>query len=723
MDYIKVLDKIWEEGASGCDNITDFYKEGRLMLKVAELNGIHLSEEQLRFIMYTHPKILCMAGAGSGKTTTMQLKTLRLEAFKGIPRDKILNLVYNVHATKDVKNRNTKLCNGASIGVNSDITVSTFHAFAKEWVDEYKSELGFFKLDVMEQSMAVQVAKRVFKEMKDKKIDVVADKFIAWYAKIREELKHTKDMEETWLEDKQFLYFEISPKVMRQKIDMFENYKRRKFLQDFTGYTLLLRELATNNKDFLVRFRRNYKVIAADEYQDFSNLMDDIILKLDVDYRFLVGDYRQAIYEFRGANPYKRFEESYGGVSLYLNENRRCPQKIVDVSNNILKLQKYQDVQMGVAIRDGGEVRCKGYSNRQEEYKILKDILLKLDPKESTVITFRNREQSYLMTTKMVRENIPFRMSNANNPFTDIFSRSVEGIINLLRFPHNPNFIKESLWKMLPTLTKAVTHELVKDFPDYSDVKFWDIKFPVEVKSASTFHDQLECLKQMSNIVRKGISLSKMWKLFYKQFYKHYWRYVGENFDKDLEAEVSYFFAQDISIDTLYEQLDLYEKRMKEYEQMDCPVFTTFHGLKGLEFDNVIVIDLNQNIIPNRDFLDGDTDAQLELESSNRLMYVVVTRSKNRLYTLYDINNKSFYVDVINSYYITDSANMSDEFSLLNKMANDISLEKNGVLDDLSELDSFTDSSLDAVTITTTENQLIDENIVLNDTSDLDNLF
>lgn len=607
-----------------------YYRAGNYILNVAKKFGIELSLEQFEYIVNPEPKLLCLAGAGSGKTTTTQFKQIFLEYYFKIPRSKIVNLVYNDHNVEDIKEKFIKIASPAGINIREEVYCTTFHKFAKSWVLDFDSYFGFINgMFVASEDDIPQMLGHAIKranipvEIKD-----LDKKLMSVYSKSIEE------MVEEWWHTPDFLKIGVSSETAIKIIEDYGKIKKIKGLIDFQDMLILFKRLFVENprdlqgRYFLDRFRSVYSVIMIDEYQDSSNLMKFILLNMGLDKMVLIGDLNQSIYGFRGANPYNDFKSTFGGETVNLVHNRRCRKKIVETANRIVKLQTLIDPIEGVAAKDGGNVEYRPYTTRIKECMDIAELLKDID--NNTVVCFRNRNQAFLLMFTLLEKGVSFRTGNVKNPFSDLLSKSLLDIFRLMDSPNNKFFQKECLFKILPRVTRANINEMLKNQED----NFWDLKYPYE--DTYGFRETLYTLADISAKLRSGVHVCKVFNELFDIFKKYYWKYQGEGFEPELEEVILYFFNRDM---TLRQVISDIMKKLEVIERGSGPVLTTLHSLKGLEYKNVIIMDVTDGTLPS------ETNSVEEFEGEVRLMYVAITRAMDNLYVYH--SGSSLFVETM----------------------------------------------------------------------------
>ena len=677
MSYRKVVEELFEKGQTRGKTLEEAFVDGTWVYRVAKASGIELSDEQLKYILCNADKVICRASAGTGKTTCAQLKSLYLEYRCKIPRYKILNIVYNEQNQSDIRNKHKRFCENAHLDFNERITVRTFHASALEWVQEFKDFLGYSKIFTMSQNECYSVLKSAVIRAGIKN---VTQEFLKNFLLFKNYVIESEIEYELWETVPSYANLNLSKEKIKEIITYYNRYNKFKDQVDFTDLLVLFNRLFDECPEFVDKFKLRYDAIIVDEYQDFSNLMDDIFFKMNVKYRVVIGDENLAIYEFRGANPYKNFEERYHGVGLELTENRRCPSKIIDVSNSILDLNSTQVGVRGKSLREGGTVTTISTTSLLDEARKVVDLVKGFSEKdlEDSVICFRNRDQSLAISYALLMNGVTFNIKKAIYPLSDVLGYSLVNIFRLLNFPNNYAFQANALYRLLPGLKKDVIQKIIlKNKNNNVYCNFWELDFPQSLLDRKAFTSALEELKEIYFKLRNSCLVTEVFEDICRLFYKAYWSFMRDQFDRNVEKSIFRIFNKPITLGETCENIDRWNIKMNSMTNEGITL-TTFHGLKGLEYTNVVAIGLREEIIPNIARIEKNNFEE-EFNKCNRLMYVLTTRAKENLFIYFDSKDPSYYVNIYRG--ITRNKNNYKETNLENLISNNLKYKNLSLLD------------------------------------------
>lgn len=673
------------------DEEFSFKKTARLMKAICGMLKITPSPEQWVFLLADCERLLCEACAGAGKTTMAQLRSIKDKLVHRIAGNNILALAYNTHAVEDMKSRHSAIItrinrtNIPNITRDTQLCCYTFHSFCKGWVEDYPERFGILNKNAYLMSEAdkyngMRMALESFKRQSKHNVfvsDVVIAGLLSLYSFTKETL--TEDKQEDWylcpsISD----LVELSTDNIAKIFTMYNKWKSLKHKLDFSD---LVDNMYTLCKDEAVmrRIRANYQVFILDEYQDFTPSMLRIIkLIMEGDAELgigpfdnskltCIGDGDQSIYGFRGTDPDNciRFKETFSSPGhmirvTAMSENRRCPEEILEYARPVIESNTMRINKPIRAIHNGGQVNVTNYQNVFDEMDTLVGKLKLLSSTEyrNTCICYRNQSSSLMLGLHLAEAGIPFHIAKGHAPLTDKLSQTLFDVLNMLSYPDITSYADKALFKVLPksgTFTRAKISELLQqeeaNRKNGEDPKlFYQLPFPASATSLNGFSDAIHLLEQSRVAHRHNKPMSTYIPaliFLIRKYYLDWQRTKSDLITDDYVQYVSNWFSQNKN----------YDDFMKDYHKLLVDIndnigkgvcLTTLHGLKGLEFNNVFIIDLNDNIFPGTELrqsnkLTSEQKDRLECEA-RRLFYVALTRSKNNLELFFDAELPSRYI-------------------------------------------------------------------------------
>lgn len=666
-----------------------FKRRVKVMQVLCKLLNLEPSMEQWVFLLSDCERLLCEAAAGSGKTTMAQLKLIDEKLTHNVPGENILALAYNNHAVKsmigkhydiitEINNSNVK-----ELRRDTNICCYTFHSFCKGWVEDYLQELGYnsenkrYLITDVEQFKLVKFALEAFKKKKiqtDKRAeklfisDTTIHDFIALYAFSCETLsKGEPDKWKLCTSYDSLLTNYWTSEYLLECIKNYEKLKKLKQRMDFNDLISNMYALCCK-PEVIKRIRANYKVFLVDEYQDITPSMLEVLklilegnselgIKPYYDAKLIcIGDGDQSIYGFRGTDPDNciRFKPLFGQNAAMtrittMSVNRRCPREICEKAASII-LSNEKRIQKPIrSLSEGGKVETVSYEDPCVE---IDNIISKLKALQSvelndTCICYRNLSSSCMLTLKLLENGIPFRIGSGNAPLSDILSTTLIDTCDMLSYPDSPLYMKKVLYKLLPksyTFSRksldAVLTNVEERYKKGELVAFYDIEFPDAALAINGFSNAISMLKHCRMCHRNNKPMNTYIPKLINLIHKYYLDFQMAKREIIPDSYMHYiedWFSRGISYADFHKEYVKLIDAMKD--SLSGAYITTFHGLKGLEFTNVFVIDLDDGIFPGTELamsrelspqqLDG-----LEAEAK-RLFYVTVTRAKKNLYLYY----------------------------------------------------------------------------------------
>lgn len=659
----------------------NYRKRVKLYKAICALLQLQPSPEQWLFLLSDCERLLCEACAGAGKTTMAQLKLIDEKLSKNVKGKNILALAYNNHAVKDMVAKHEEIINRINrmdlpeLQRDRDLCCSTFHSFCLSWVSEYQSRFGInnprFLLTEGNVAEVMRIATDAYKKKHpEEKLfisDAVVEALISLNAFSHETL--TSDDPSRWkictaMNDLK----DIPTSAILEILDFYTRMKKLKKRMDFNDLVDSMYELC-KDPEVMIRIRANYQIFLVDEYQDITPSMLRIIQLImegdginiphfDEGKLICIGDGDQSIYGFRGTDPDNciRFRDTYKSPTdmvriTSMSENRRCPSKIIEVARKIIESNDKRIEKPILSIKDGGDINVINYTDEADEMSKLMNLLKCKSPDElkKTCICYRNLSSSYMLTIHMIAQGIPFRFGRGNMPLSDRLSTSIRGVLNMLSYPDNTEYMRENLFRVLPKSAKF-TRSAINYLIDEEETRrrsgeemrrFWELPFDNDTLAITGFSQALMSLAKAYQLHRRSTAMCDYVPQIIRmirQYYLDWQLQKGTQLSDEYLEYVTSWFSRKISYDTFMTEHKKQKAKLTE-GQSNGAYLTTLHGLKGLEFDDVYIIDLNDQLFPGTELNTGNlTDSQKEVveNEARRLFYVAVTRSKGKLTLFFD---------------------------------------------------------------------------------------
>lgn len=593
-----------------------------------------LNPAQLEAVMHTDGPALVLAGAGTGKTRTLTYRVARLVEDGHDPAS-ILLLTFTRKAASEMLRRASSLLDGRC----DKVAGGTFHSFAYHVLQRFGSTLGMTSTSILDQADAEDVMNLVrgrFDVAKLKKRFPQKGTLHGMYSRAVNTATPIADV-----------VGELYPKFIDETdriaeiIRAYDAYKRANGMVDYDDLLMYLLSL-TRHEEIGPILRRQYRFVMVDEYQDTNVLQHEIIKGL-VGARgnvMAVGDDAQSIYAFRGAdvrNIHAVPDAFEGCRVIRLEHNYRSTQPILDVCNTVLRDAPQMFRKELFSERKEGEspflVQC--HNERQQSRFIVQHVL---DLREQGVplgeiaVLIRSGFLSFDLEIECNKANIPFRKVGGMK-FTE--AAHVKDVLALLRLTVNPRDAI-SLYRVLLLLEGVgqKTAAAVLEQTLASDTPAQATDLTLTGRAANTVRGLFDLLEEARRIASAG-DRARALATWYKSVMERIHDDSAKRW-KDVETVVGICgrypsveaFLADIALDPPTEALDDIEADDREDEFI---TISTIHSAKGLEWNTVFVIWVNEGRLPSA----RSAESEASLEEERRLLYVACTRAKDRLIMTY----------------------------------------------------------------------------------------
>lgn len=593
------------------------------------MNLEELNERQREAVLYNDGPLLIIAGAGAGKTKTLTTKIAYLIEKKNVAPENILAITFTNKAAKEMKDRLFK-----TIGQTAKyLEVSTFHSFGLKLLRENYDALGYDKnFVIMDSDDSLTVVKKIIK-------DIGYDPKIYNPRAIRNKISSCKN-EMTTPEAYERYAASDFEKVVQEVYAKYEKKLQRNNSVDFDDLLLLPIELFKKNPDILNKYQDLYQYILVDEYQDTNEAQYILTKMLSAKNRKItcVGDDSQSIYSFRGAN-YKNilnFEKDYKDAkTILLEQNYRSTSNILDAANQVIKNNKMRkDKNLWTSRGIGEKIKYyRAYNERDEaQYVIrkIKELTNRNVEYKDIAVLYRTNAQSRVLEEEMLKENLPYRVIGS---FYFYSRKEIKDLIAYLRLIHNSKD-NVSLLRVINTPKRGIGLKTIENLTIQADAMGVSIYEAISSGKELEFKNLIEKLKEMSKdltlteLIDKVLDASGMKKELEDE--------------KTLEAEVRLENLEEfksitktfeereglISLEDFLLEISLISD-VEEYKDDPNRIsLMTVHSVKGLEFDHVFVVGMEEGIFPHINSLMDNS----ELEEERRLCYVAITRAKDDLH-------------------------------------------------------------------------------------------
>ncbi len=586
---------------------------------------MQVSNAQHQAITHGAGPAIVLAGPGSGKTLVITQRVRYLiEAYHIRPQE-ILVITFTKAAAQEMQSRFQALSR------QRGVTFGTFHAV---FFHILKYAYHYSVANILTEEKKYQILQRLLSEsglhFEDEKETL---------SEIASEISVVKN-EQIPLEH---YYSKSCPEeVFRGFYRKYEEMHRREGLLDFDDMMTMTYELLTQRADILAAWQRHYRYILVDEFQDI-NLLQYAILRLLADPErnlFIVGDDDQSIYRFRGAKPeiMLNFPKDYPDAKqIVLDRNFRSVASVIRAAQLVIRENTKRFAKRAVHVRKGqGQIDIREFSGQEHESlylikKVQESLAGGIPPNEIAVL-YRTNQGARPYAERLMEFNIPFEMRDAlPNIYEHWIAKDLFAYLHLARE-------RLDRTEFLQVMNRPKRY-IARDAIDAKVISLETLRTYYEDKDwmldrIDRLELDLRMLKDMApyaavNYIRYGMNYEE-----YLQEYAKARRMKPEELT-DILDEIQDGCRPFKTVEAWYEHLTAYKERLleqrgKKERDPDAITLATLHSAKGLEFQEVFLVDVNEGTIPHR-----KASMEADLEEERRLFYVGMTRAKDRLHLFY----------------------------------------------------------------------------------------
>ena len=599
-----------------------------------------LNSEQRKAVNHKSGPLLVIAGAGSGKTRVITSRITQLLLEENLHPSELVALTFTNKAANEMKERIVKF-----VGKRTGIPfIGTFHSYCLYLLKTNTHLLPFDTFSILDEDDKRSILNKLLKKSTLYKQNT-AQQLAYQISKIKNQIA----------DPTQANFDSVENIPLREIFEAYEKEKSASKCYDFDDLLIEATRLLHTNKDLKEAHQNKVRHILVDEYQD-TNLIQHALLKhmgldeqkkLAIDSICVVGDEDQSIYSWRGAtvdniiNFKKDFKDS---KLIKIEQNYRSKQPILHVANTVITNNKKRNEKKLWSSRDGVDcvrsLQClSGYQEADIIARYCK-LLHSHKKLSSTAILYRTHFQSRVLEEALLRHAIPYIIIGGIRFYE---RKEIKDLVAYLRLVVNPfdrvaftrivncpsrglgdKFLEQffAAWDSEPLLSlQEIGRKIVKD-------KLFPPAKTEAIQSFLAIYNNLTAQSDAAQTLADVITKSGYLAHLKKSYEKNESTERQENI-KELLNAAHYFASQ--SKTTVAAFLDevtlLQEKADLEQIKEDGVMLMTIHAAKGLEFNNVIIAGLEENLFPSSRSL----VTQEQLEEERRLFYVGITRAKNRL--------------------------------------------------------------------------------------------
>ena len=639
-----------------------------------------LNDKQKEAVEWPDGPILVLAGAGSGKTRVLTTKLAYLVNERGVNPYNILAITFTNKAAKEMKERAFKMLGSDAY----QMQISTFHSLGLLLIRENYEKLGFEKnFTILDSDDSLTIIKKILKDMN------LDPKFYNPRA-IRNKISSAKNE----LMDSNYYSRFVNSEYEEIVLEVFRKYEQKVLKNnsmDFDDLLLLPIKLFKKYPEILEKYQDRFKYILVDEYQDTNEAQYILIKMLSKKYKNIcvVGDLDQSIYGFRGANfrNILNFEKDYPDAKVIpLEENYRSTGNILNVANDIIKHNKQRKEKNLWTKNDSGpKIRYhRAYDEKDEANYVMEEIkklIISGEEKSNIAVLYRTNAQSRNMEEALLRENIPYKVVGS---FYFYNRKEIKDLISYLKLIYNSND-DVSLMRVINVPKRQIGPKTIENLANKSVDKGVSLYEAIDSGKELEFKKLIEKLKKES----ENISLTELVELILVESGMRRELEDSKTIDAEIRLEnleefksITKNFEENngvISLEEFLLEISLVSDMEEHKNNNDVVTLMTIHSAKGLEFDHVFIIGLEEGLFPHSNCLDSSD----EIEEERRLCYVAVTRAKKTL-TLVNARRRMLYGNTNSNPPSRFISEISDEY-LDKDVKEEVKFNKEEMIDKTAE--------------------------------------
>ena len=599
-----------------------------------------LNEEQYKPVVDIDGAVLVIAGAGSGKTRVLTSRIAYLLGEKNVSPFNVMAITFTNKAANEMKSRLAKM-----LGNISGLWVSTIHSMCVRILRSDIEYLGFDKnFTIYDETDKEKVLKRVIDELNYER-----DK----YFKLA--LSHISTAKNECLSPEEYRTERSDLRMIDEICNIYSAYDMqltRNNALDFDDLLFKTYQLFLKFPEVADKYAKNFKYIHVDEFQDTNKVQFWIINRLASVHKniFVVGDDDQSIYGWRGAKIENilHFDKIYPGAKIYkLERNYRSTKKIIELANCIIKNnQGRREKELWTNNSEGFRIESFiGDDENSEASYVAMQIRALIDRNSNLsygdfAVFMRLNAISRAFEQEFSKYAIPYKVFGG---FRFYERKEIKDVMSYLKVVNN-RFDDESFLRAVSVPKRGIGEKTLTEVKEFASANGYCIMDAINRLDETTISSGAKLkLKNFKDLILSFLEFSKTNSI--SDLIKHvldttcFLDMFAEKNDENQERVMN--------ISELVNSAELYEKDNGESASLseflnnttlssdtdqinegDAVTVATIHAVKGLEYPIVFVAGLDEKVLPSARTL-NDED---ELEEERRLMYVAVTRAKERLY-------------------------------------------------------------------------------------------
>lgn len=589
------------------------------------------NDAQLQAVNHREGPMLTIAGPGSGKTAVITGRVYNLIKNCRVTPSSILVVTFTRAAAREMKERFLRLAGPKAAGVTFGTFHGVFYAILRQ---VYR--IGGENI-LSEDKRRVLIRELIQNYMRDIEDETDLTESVG---------REISTIKNSRIRLENYYSASCSRENFEKLYKAYQQTLKKKRLLDFDDIMLYCYELFLKRPDILSLWQQKFKYILIDEFQDINKLQYDIIRMLakPEDNLFIVGDDDQSIYRFRGAMPeiMLNFKKDYPQAEqVLLNVNYRCSRPILRqamkvIANNEQRFKK----ELTAAKKEGPPVHLRTFENPEEEIShVMEELSLAKErgaDLSGTALLFRTNIGSRPAVEKLMEYNLPFQMRDSlPNLYEHFIARDIMAYFRLVGGGRNRSDFLQVMNRPNRYISREALYEPMVSFEalySFYEEKDW-------------MCDRIEQLERDLHVMKNMQPFAAVNYIRFAVGYEEYLRSYAEY--RHIRPEELYDILNEVqdttrgfkSFDAWFAHVEEYSRQLKEQSQQqkqkgDGITVSTLHSVKGLEYDTVYILDVNEGTIPYH-----KAQQESEIEEERRMFYVGMTRARTNLY-IYSVKER-----------------------------------------------------------------------------------
>ncbi|MFL0267732.1 ATP-dependent helicase [Candidatus Clostridium radicumherbarum] len=645
--------------------LREFYS---LRDKIIEADFSYLDKEQRSAVLSNDRNVIVSACPGSGKTTVLINKVLYLVKYgliyksNYIPKNlsnEVIELmkIYLQKGKEKLREEDIRLINAnlTEKGINpNNIIVITFTKAAAENMKKRFQNLScgrkapffgtfhglFYKLLIRNEGQIKIIegneAFKIISNTLTRYTDEVSEEKVN---EIRNYISVFK-VSNTPLED-----FDpnIDRSIFIKCFSAYEEYKNTHNLLDFDDLQINFKKLLVKSPKVLSTYRKSFHHILVDEFQDCDEMQMQVLTMLnETNSIFAVGDEDQCIYSFRGSRP--EFMVNFGsmfekGKSLFLSTNYRSTENIINISNTLIKNNVNRNIKnMFSSKNEKKKIESNNFYDENSEGDFIANEIEALNLRggysyKDHAVLFRTNMESRSIVDALLRKKLPFKLLDKEyNFFEHFICKDIIAYLRLSIFPDDAQSFIRVINKPFRYISKISLEKLKEcDIKGncFEAVKNMETTPIFQMKNLDKLYKSIAHLNKMT---LEGAAQSIIHDLGYEEhivlYCKKFKLKLSDLLDiieefKESVKPYSTIIAFLSHVEAVKEEL---KKVKNNFGEEDAVILSTIHGVKGMEFKNVFIMNCVEDLLPHKNSIEEG------IEEERRLFYVGITRAIDNIY-------------------------------------------------------------------------------------------